>query len=458
MSRSFHTTRKDVQQAYEKAKDGDDSRIQEYQKLREEHLTKRRAKSHIKEERQYGQSVHGGFSVDTLPIEVEKRSQYLHFPASEQDIRALLKRMPQGLIDGLDKITFTLGEFEQRSPEEPYYAEPEKDPYLGRLGHEVFGGIYRPSCLGTYFLNKNEIKLYGYVYDSAIDHRGLWDLYLRLHMLQTFIHELAHHYDFTNRIARGKWRMDDVNKGEIYAETAAHDWTREYVIPYLQEAYSTQCEQLDIWMIQNAKIVIDISLLAGDCRSTTKNGSNCISTLYKTSSAFEEFVQDVLLEKNQLKARIGLAEELHFSEQYETALKILDAVLSEGANDVDAIGLYGDIYEHMERYDEAIDYAKRALQLDKQDVRSHHVMCDSYMGLKDWKSVLKWACRGLCIADNKWRYHLFLRDKAVAEVELRLCDSARETISEVKALYGKRAIPERIQRWETWLEKKMKEI
>ena len=72
--------------------------------------------------------------------------------------------MPQGLINGLDKITLAFGKFHQRTPKESFYAQPKEDPYLGRLGHEVFGGIYRGSCLGTYFLNKNEIKLYGYIF------------------------------------------------------------------------------------------------------------------------------------------------------------------------------------------------------------------------------------------------------------------------------------------------------
>lgn len=458
MSRSFHTTRKDVIQAYEEALDGDNTRVQEYRKLLDQYHAKRRTKSYVKEERQLNEALDVPLTIDRLPIEIAEKSEYLHYPVSEKDIRGLLKYMPQGLIDGLDKITLTLGKFEQRSPEESFYAEPEKDPYLGRLGHEVFGGIYRGSCLGTYFLNKNEIKLYGYVYNSGIENRHLWEFYLRLHMLQTFVHELAHHYDFANRISRGRWRMDDVTKCEIYAETMAHEWTRNYVIPYLKENYKDHYNQLNDWMKQKAKIVIDLPLLLGDCRATTKKGTIRISTLYKTSSAFEEFVQDVLSGKSQLKTCVGLAEELHYSEQYDISLKILDAVLLEDPKNIDAIGLYGDIYEHIGKYDEAIDYAKEALRLDYRDIRSHHVMCDSYAGLKEWNSVLKWACSGLHAAENKWEYYLFLQNKAEAEVELQERESARETILEVKELFGKRPIPKRIQNWETRLEKKMKEI
>jgi len=456
MSRSFHTTRKDVRQAYKKAESGDDSRVQEYQRLQEEYLTKRRTKNHVKEERQHGRSVHGGFSIDTLPIETDVQSEYLYFPASEQDIRALLERMPQGLIDGLDKITLTLGKYEQKSPEEVFYAEPERDPYLGRLGYEVFGNIYRPACLGTYFLNLNEIKLYGYIYDPAIESRALWDLYLRLHMLQTFVHELAHHYDFTNRIARGKWRMDDVDKGEIYAETVAHDWTREYIIPYLQETYSTQCKQFDTWITQNAKVLIDLSLLAGDCRSTTKNNTIRISSLFKTSCAFEEFVQDILSGNDSVASRVGLARELHYSEEYKISLEILDVVLSENVKNIDALALYGEINEHLGNYSEAIEYAKKALRLDKTDINAHHVMCDSYAGLEQWESSLKWARKGLSVADDKLAYRLFLRDKALAESKLNMYHDAKKTILEIKELYGKRPVPKYIQKFVSEIEKEMR--
>lgn len=457
MSRSFHTTRKDVRQAYEKAQEGDDARIEEYQKLREQYLTKRRTKSYIKEERQYSQSMHGGFSIDVLPIEVKEQSEYLHYPASEQDIRALLKRMPQGLIDGLDRINYTLGKFQQRAPEESYYAEPVKDPYLGRLGHEVFGGIYRPSCLGTYFPNKNEIKLYGYIYDPAIENRDLWELYLRLHMLETFIHELAHHYDFASRISRGRWRMDDRDKGEIYAETIAHEWVREYAIPYIQEVYSDQFERLNRWMEKKMGVVLDLSLLAGDSRATAKNDSIRISTLFKASSAFEEFVQDVLAGKDSATSRVQLARELHYAEEYKIALQILDTILSEDTKNIDALALCGDIYEHMKRYSEAIDYAKKALQLDKTDVDAHHVMCDSYAGLKDWESVFKWAFRGLDVADNRWQYYCFLQDELKAEIELGRIDDAKEALAEIKGLFEGRSLPRVVRRLEKELDNKTKE-
>ena len=457
MSRSFHTTRKDVRQAYERAQEGDDLRVSEYHKLREEYFKKRRTKSHIKEERQLSDTVNAGFSIDTLPIEIEEKSESLHYPASEKDIRELLKRMPQGLIDGLNKISLTLGEFEQRSPEESFYAQPEEDPYVGRLGYEVFAEIYRGYCLGTYFLNKNEIKLYGYVFDPAIENRQLWDFYLRIHMLETFVHELAHHYDFANRVSRGRWRMDDRKKGEIYAETMAHQWVREYVIPYVLDAYPNESIQLNSWMKKTIGLVVDLNLLVGDCRATTKNDTIRISTFFKTSSAFEEFVQSTLSGKDGTVSRIRLAEELHFAEEYDIALQILDRVLKINPKNVDAIGLYGDIYEHLKKYNEAIDYAMQALQFDKRDIKAHRVLCDSYAGLKDWESALKWAFNGLDVADNRWEYYCFLQDQAKAEIELEKLKDAEQTLEEINELFTGRSLPRIVKILEKELDNKTKD-
>jgi len=456
MSRSFHTTRKDVRQAYKKAQDGDDLRIEEYHKLRQEYLKKRRTKSHIKEERGLNETVIAGFSIDALPIEIEEQSEYLHYPASEKDIRALLERMPQGLIGGLDKITLTLGKFHQRTPEESFYAQPEEDPYLGRLGHKVFGGIYRGSCLGTYFLNKNEIKLYGYIFDPVIENRQMWDFYLRIHMLQTFVHELAHHYDFANRVSRGRWRMDDRKKGGIYAETMAHQWVREYVVSYVQDAYPEEFSQLNNWMEKTIGSAIDLSLLIGDCRATTKNDTIRISTLFKTCSAFEEFIESILSGKDETSSRIGLAEDLHFSEQYDVALRILDQVLKLNPKDVDALGLYGDIHEHLKKYEEAIEYAKQALQLDKLGIKAHRVLCDSYAGLKDWESVLKWSIYGLDVADNRWEYYCFLQDRAKAEIELEELKEAKATLKEIKEFFAGKSLPRIVKILNKELDKKMK--
>ena len=161
--------------------------------------------------------------------------------------------------------------------------------------------------------------------------------------------------------------MDDRKKGEIYAENMAHQWVREYVVSYVMDAYPEDFYQLNNWMKKTMGLAIDLSLLIGDCRATTKNDTIRINTLFRTCSAFEEFVDSILSGKDETASRIRLAEELHYSEEYDVALQILDRVLKFNPKNVDAIGLYGDIYEHLKK-------GSRELNLTKNDVklRSHN--------------------------------------------------------------------------------------
>lgn len=53
--------------------------------------------------------------------------------------------------------------------------------------------------------------------------------------LETLIHEIAHAYDRAHRVLRGRWRMDDGNHREAYAEMMAATWCRVALWPYLRQ-------------------------------------------------------------------------------------------------------------------------------------------------------------------------------------------------------------------------------
>lgn len=457
MSRSFHVTRRDLKRAGVKAGKGDLKAVEAYNELCKQYSRKHRAKRDAAEGRS-GSVVLPVAVPRSIPIEIKDHSNYLHYPACAEDIYGLLNAMPQGLVDGLSRIILCLGKQHQSHPEEDFYSKPEADPYLGRLGYKVFAGIYRPRCLGVYLPNRNEIRLNGYVHKPSIADRPIWDFYLRLHMLGTFIHELAHHYDFVSRIARGRWRWENRDKLEIYAETMAYQWVREYVIPFVKERYSHEYEQLNRWMMETLGLMPDLELLVGDCRSTAAKGRIYISNIFDTSSAFEEFVQDVLSRKDLTLARIEFARELHFAENYDLALRILDKLLEKDRKNIDALGLYGDILVHQENYTEAVKYAQKGLQLDKRDVESYLVLCDSYEGLKDWKSVIKWATCALNFADGRLDRFLLLTRLTNAEIQSGLFPEAEKSLQKLKDHFANRRIPRSVSNLEKLLREKIEKI
>lgn len=50
------------------------------------------------------------------------------------------------------------------------------------------------------------------------------------------------------RTARGRWRADQTDTVEIYAERLEHAWTREIVVRYLEATYSQEAEALCDWI------------------------------------------------------------------------------------------------------------------------------------------------------------------------------------------------------------------
>jgi hypothetical protein len=394
-------------------------------------------------------------SIDTLPIEIQDHSKYLHYPVTEQDIRALLKQLPQGLSDGLSKITFCLGKQHQSFPEEPFYAEPERDPYLNRNSYVVFNDVYRPRCLGTYFVRLFEIKLYGYVYDSKIQDRKLCEFYLRLHMLMTFIHELSHHHDLSCRVAKGRWRADDSNKIENYAEQTAHHWMENYVIPYMKKTYPVDYKLLCQWMKEKVGIVVPLSLLAGDCRSTAKKGNIIIRSLFKTSTAFEEFVRNIQSGKDIISSRIDFAEDIHRAEEYQIAMQILDLVLKKDPKNIEAVVVYADILNHLEQYEESIKLSKKVLQWEKDNIDAYLDLCDSYESLEEWKLLQKYATIG-CNLSTDWRGSFFYVAKIRAEIKLENLQQAGRSLLEVKERYNWKRVPMHIRRVESELKKELK--
>jgi hypothetical protein len=140
------------------------------------------------------------------------------FPASRDDVEAILRALPAGTTDGLSCIRLE--------------ATTKIDP-----GEEVYPGIRVPALRGSYGLESNDIQVFAYARDSDTAISPSLAQELRFSMLRTLVHEVAHHVDRTTRVDRGRWRMDEVEKDERYAEEKAVTWCLEVVVPYLSERY-----------------------------------------------------------------------------------------------------------------------------------------------------------------------------------------------------------------------------
>ena len=171
-----------------------------------------------------------------IPITIMPDARALFFPATEKDIRCVLDRLPSATTNGLFDIVLEAGTAHNEDLED---GMESRDPLIGRRGEEFFPGVFIPDSRGTYEMRTNRIRIFGFVKVPGATLTESQEMELRFQMLETLVHEAAHHYDRAHRSARGRWRMDDRQKFEEYADVMTDQWCDDVVMPYLLERYGS---------------------------------------------------------------------------------------------------------------------------------------------------------------------------------------------------------------------------
>lgn len=233
MARSVHTTRRDVERAPKSERAG----------LRAELAKKRGAKRSVKEVRS-DEAKPSRFAE--VPIEVASRSRYVHYPASEADLRAILDALP-GVADGLARIVLRATDAQSQREQQKPDPDATRAPWTKRYGFEWLPGVFAPLTLGRYSERTCVLALYGYTFDPERPDRPLVTSYLRLKMLETFVHELSHHRDAHSRRPQGRWAAS-TEKAERHAERHERAWGANVVVPYLEGTYVRESQALARWI------------------------------------------------------------------------------------------------------------------------------------------------------------------------------------------------------------------
>ena len=359
MLRSIHTTRRDVDEADSFDYADEDARKRAVEDLIDHVRTKRRVKWRVKQERQSAIGSPVPTSVETIPISTEASGPYVHYPASADDLRGLLRELPAGVADGLESIELSLGMDVQREAEEDDPAGLEPDPYVGRISDEIMPGVFAGRSRSVHALESSHCSLWLLVYAPDLPDRDNIELFLRLQMLSVFAHEVAHHFDCMSRVARGRWRADDTTKVEVYAEHMQHRWLSQYVVPYLNRHHRDSVAEMSGWLRQHAGADVPLPLLAGDPRGTAKRGQIHISALFDTSHAFNSLVENLRDGTPVASRKLKFARDLHYAEEYDVPLKIIENMLAAEPEDLEAITLHADIREHLREHERRYSWLNR---------------------------------------------------------------------------------------------------
>ena len=174
--------------------------------------------------------------VAAIPIRSIDKSPYLFFPASIDDMQVVLDRLPPGSLDGVSEVRLEAG---------TNYINAESDrfdivdPFLRRKSLEEYPRIFTPMVLGKYVIRTQAIYVYGYAKAPKTIPTPRQQVALELETLTTLVHEFAHHFDRTRRLAQGRPWASCCQKAEEFAEALTIEWTLNVVVPYLCEKYGS---------------------------------------------------------------------------------------------------------------------------------------------------------------------------------------------------------------------------
>ena len=338
-----------------------------------------------------------GPTSPTPPQSVEIRafgeSQYVHFPAGEDDVREVLGRLPRGVLDGLAGVTLHPGWETQSETAARDPGGEEADPFIGRLGFNRFPGVWSGRILGRYRPGAAEIELHAYVYDPADPWRHVWEPLLRLEALSVLAHEVAHHHDHATRTGRGRWRADRRETNERYAERMQHQWTHGVVLPYLRERYAVEVALLERWIERHGGIAIPLETLADDPRTTERGGRENVSRLlWKPSAAIDQLLCAVREGEPLWRCRLAFALELYYLDLSDEALAVLERVLRERPGEPEALARKANVLIQLGRHGEALSLAD-ALEAGDDLVNAWTVRMRVAEALERWPEMAEAATR-----------------------------------------------------------------
>ncbi len=165
MSRSIHTTwhERHLEGRYDYVnRELQRNRLKEIDRdLQKKHLIKLQIQSQRRSRdsvRDYVASI----NTETIPIKIIDAGEFIHYPASKDDLTGVLNRLPFDITYGLDSINLCLGaEYQEDNVDD--LSNVLRDPYTGRVCLDDCEPIYLSGIAGTYWLDTCKIFLISFL-------------------------------------------------------------------------------------------------------------------------------------------------------------------------------------------------------------------------------------------------------------------------------------------------------
>ncbi|MDP4147288.1 MAG: hypothetical protein Q8936_22915 [Bacillota bacterium] len=372
------------------------------------------------------------FDINAIEINVKHESDYIHFPACREDLLGVMKRLPYNIVSGIQSIALCLGK-EYQEKKVSNKDTDTRDPFTGRLCSDEEGPVYTPLTLGTYYPDNCKIFIYSYVYHRDELKLNVIEPYLRLQMLSTLVHEIAHHEDNMIRTSRGRWLGFNDWKCEDYAEFQQMNWSKSAIIPYLMDTYPDEYNALSNWIEKHGGVRFPLEKLAGESKG--RRIGDRVKLVFSASSAVEYLFENIINGIKERDAMLEFAKDLQCGDYYEECQESLDTILQNNPKDSGALGVKAETYFYQKKYDKAEETAKQCLLIDNVSIDALRVLCDVKSNLKDWQGLKEISELGIKAAeDDKHEIRVFTQRHIIALLYLKEYGQARKaanTLSEV---------------------------
>ncbi len=324
-------------------------------------------------------------------------------------------------MDGLSEILLSLGRPTQLEGEDASISDP--DPITNRAGHEMLPGYHLGWIWGSYDSPASRITLHAVVIDPAARNPMPTRTFFKLQILSTFVHEVAHHFDYTRRIARGRWLASDKEKVEHFAKQRQHEWTQSCVVPYLEEAYPQDVADLLAWLEAHGKIRFSLGELIADSRAYI---------IFPVEQAVEELIKGVTQGIGEVERLLNFARDLKTADLYERAQEVIDHILLQGAWPRRRARTSR---EHIfqKRYAEAVSLAFQVIALNPGNWLARGTLAWAYEGLGDWERVIETNTESLALFEDDLDKRRALAMRCMAYWRLGLRD---ESDADLRILQG----------------------
>jgi hypothetical protein len=315
-----------------------------------------------------------------VPIRVVDPHAYAHHPASPADIRAILARLPDWILNGLEEIHLCRGTEEdlQPGPSEPEPADVV-DAWIGRRGDEILPGVYCGNILGDYTYRSRLIRLHCMAYDPALPDRAMWEVLLRQNMLATLVHEVGHH-----RWARIRFPPDGRLTSEEFARKFEYAGIKRYVLPYLEEAYPAEVDRLLSWIQGHIGVRLSLASLQPDREDATASAFS----RFTAGSAIEHLLEALSDGTNPREIRQDFARDIHYGGKLAEALKMVELLLEEAPDDFEALDLRACILRDQGWTQEAQAFARELTIRFPTLFRAWDRLVSANEDVQDWDGVV----------------------------------------------------------------------